>query len=218
MPLEMIQDICEDFLQTNFPSKNNSIILSGGEPLLYPAFPQTCEIVRKLNKGRIVLSTNGILVPDYISIFKKNDDIQVSIDGDKITHDYIRGKGSYDKAVAALELLNLYNVRHGIGFTINQTNKKCIDHIIELVTKTGASIFNCNIYQPINKKNLQPIRFKEWLEIREYMASKLEKESMFFSDPCILHACPAGMNGICVLPDGTYLDCIRAGHTIGKYP
>lgn len=50
------------------------------------------------------------------------------------------------------------------------------------------------------------------------MSSKLEKEGMYFSDPCITNVCPAGIAGICVLPDGTYLDCIRSGNAIGNYP
>ena len=81
--------------------------------------------------GHVALATNGILIPKYIHIFHKNDGIQVSVDGDEKAHDFIRGEGSYEKAVRALKLLDEHGIRHSISFTINQANKHCIDHIID---------------------------------------------------------------------------------------
>ncbi len=83
MSLDMIEAICKDFLLTDFPLQKNNIILSGGDPLLHPNFEYVCDVVRKLN-GSISLSTNGILIPKYISTFRKNDFISTcrfSIDG-----------------------------------------------------------------------------------------------------------------------------------------
>ncbi len=36
----------------------------------------------------------------------------MSVDGDEKAHDFIRGRGSYEKAVKALKLLNEYKIRH----------------------------------------------------------------------------------------------------------
>ncbi|MDD3136188.1 MAG: hypothetical protein PHF64_06775, partial [Methanoregula sp.] len=47
---------------------------------------------------------------------------QVSVDGDKVTHDFIRGDGSYEKAVQALNILRENNIPHSISFTINKQN------------------------------------------------------------------------------------------------
>ncbi|RZN40105.1 MAG: radical SAM protein [Methanophagales archaeon ANME-1-THS] len=104
MPLEIIKSLCEDFLNTELPLKEYSIILSGGEPLLYSKFEQLCDLIREY-QDHLILSTNGLLIPKYIDVFEKNDGIQVSIDGDRETHDRIRGRGSYDKAIAALGVL-----------------------------------------------------------------------------------------------------------------
>jgi len=46
-PLDMLRAICEDFLKTDFPLPESSIILSGGEPLMHPDFVDVCNIVRK---------------------------------------------------------------------------------------------------------------------------------------------------------------------------
>ena len=96
---------------------------------LYCTQIEACNIIRKLN-GHII--TNGILILKFIHIFKRNDGIKVSIDGDRETHDRIRGKGSYDKAIEALENLREDGIRHSIGFMVCRKNFYCIDHIIEL--------------------------------------------------------------------------------------
>lgn len=162
------------FFRRIFPLPSNNIILSGGDPLLHPHFPEVCDVVRKLNGGRITLSTNGILIPEYISLLRKNDGIQVSVDGDEEIHDYIRGKGSYQKAVEALKLLEEYGIRHGIGFTANRTNRECIDHIIDLCIETGSSTLNCNIFQPIREGSLEALSFTEWLALRKYTADRIK--------------------------------------------
>jgi len=217
MPLNMLRAICEDFLKTDFPLPQNSIILSGGEPLLHPKFVEACNIVRKLN-GHITMSTNGILIPKFIHTFKRNDGIQVSIDGDQKAHDYIRGKGSYEKAVRALKLLDEYGIRHTLSFTINQANKHCIDHIIDLCIETGTCTLNFNIYQPIRKSDLEPIRYMEWIELKKYAEKRAEKEGIYLPKGCIEGGCIARILGLSVLPDGTYWDCSRNQKVIGKYP
>lgn len=217
MPLDMVEAICKDFLLTNFPLQKSNIILSGGDPLLHPNFEDVYAIVRKLN-GSISLSTNGILIPRYISTFRKNDGIQVSVDGNEKIHDFIRGKGNYEDVVKALKLLDEYGIRHSIGFTINQLNKHCVDHIIDLCIETGSSTLNCNIFQPINNSVLQPITFKEWLRIREYASRRTKKEGIHLPEVCIEKGCCAGILGLSVLTDGTYWDCSRNQKVLGKFP
>lgn len=214
MPLDMIKNLCIDFLKTKLPLPKQ-IILSGGDPLLHPDFAEICKLVRKLNGG-IRLSTNGILIPKYIHVLKKSDGIQVSVDGNKEVHDYIRGEGSYQKAVHALHLLDENGINHGIGFTLNKLNLECVDHIIDLCIETGC-VLNLNLYQPIHNK-LEPVTFKKWIEVREYAIKRAEKEGVYIPSSCIEKGCIAGILGISVLPDGTYWDCSRNQAVIGRYP
>ena len=217
MPLDMLRAICEDFLQTDFPLPQSSLILSGGDPLLHSNFVEACDIVRKLN-GHIRLSTNGILIPKYIHTFHKNDGIQVSVDGDRKAHDFIRGKGSYEKAVKALNLLDEYGIRHSISFTICKANKHCVDHIIDLCIETGACTHNFNIYQPIRKGELKPLRYTEWIKLKRNVENRTEKAGIYLPEGCIEGGCIARILGLSVLPDGTYWDCSRNQKIIGKYP
>jgi MoaA/NifB/PqqE/SkfB family radical SAM enzyme len=217
MPLEMIREVSTDFLQTGFPLPQSYIVLAGGEPLLHPEFPEVCRIVQELGCS-ISLSTNGILVPQYVSVFKPGDSIQVSIDGDKPTHDYIRGEGSYEKGVQALKILREHHIQHSISFTINKQNAHCLDHIIDLCRETGSYLFNFNPYQPIRNNNLDPIPFSQWIKLRQYAEKKLGSHGILMPGTCVETGCIAGILGISVLPDGTYWDCSRNQRVIGRYP
>ncbi|WP_290597594.1 MULTISPECIES: radical SAM protein [unclassified Archaeoglobus] len=175
MDIEMLKNICNDFLNTDFPFSKKSIILSGGEPLLHPKFAEICELVRML-VGSVRLSTNGILIPKYIHLFRRWDGIQVSVDGDRRTHDFIRGQGSYDHAVNALFLLDEKRINHSVGFTINCLNSNCVDHIINLCVNTGSMTLNLNLYHPVQSNEfIKPITFKKWIEIKEYATKRAEK-------------------------------------------
>lgn len=217
MPLEMISNLCTDFLQAGFPLPQNNIILSGGDPLLHPQFRDVCDCIRSSN-GRISLSTNGILVPNFVALFRPNDCIQISIDGDEATHDFIRGPGSYQKAVEALKCLNEKKIPHTISFTLSKQNMHCVDHVIELCAQTGAAHLNFNLYQPIQNQMLDPVPFSHWIHLRQYAIKKLESHNIMVPKTCLEEGCIAGILGISVLPDGTYWDCSRNQVILGKYP
>ena len=212
MPLEIIRNLCEDFFSTEFPSKEYSIILTGGEPLLYSKFEQLCNLVREF-QSHLRLSTNGILIPKYIDVFDKNDGIMVSIDGDRATHDRIRGKGSYDKAINALECLKEEGIRRSIGFMLCKWNLHCIDHVVELCKRYKCTELNIIPYQSFNGRSEMDIRFREWLKAKEYVNKHVKTLVT-----CLETGCIAGIHGICVLPDLYYWDCPRHQEIIGKYP
>ncbi|KAF5412808.1 MAG: Coenzyme PQQ synthesis protein E [Candidatus Methanophagaceae archaeon] len=211
IPLEFIKNLCEDFLSTEFPLREYSIILSGGESLLYSKFEQLYDLIRKF-QDHVILSTNGIHIPKYIDVFDKNDGIQVSIDGDRETHDRIRGKGSYDKAIKALECLKEHGINHSIGFMLCRWNYHCIDHIIDLCKRYKCTMLNFGLYQPFTKSR-HAVRYTEWLKAKEY-ASKHVKTLV----TCVETGCVAGICGIAVTPDLNYWDCPRHQEIIGRYP
>lgn len=217
MPLDMIKEICSDFLHSGFPLLQSNIILSGGDPLLHPEFPQVCEIVRSYT-SRCSISTNGILIPEYLSVFKHEDCIQISIDGDEETHDFIRGRGTYQKAVKALASLDEANIPHTISFTLHKQNRHCIDHVIGLCRDHGVALFNLNLYQPIRENALDPVPHDEWIRFRNYSCNELQKYGISVPNTCITEGCIAGVLGISVLPDGTYWDCSRHQMVLGRYP
>ncbi len=84
-----------------------SIRLLGGEPLVRKELP---EIIKKVkSKGMFCeLVTNGTLLRKRIGQWpelKKLDSVCVSLDGDKILHDSIRGKGTFNRTIDGMYAL-----------------------------------------------------------------------------------------------------------------
>ncbi|HMU47007.1 MAG TPA: radical SAM protein [Chitinophagaceae bacterium] len=66
------------------------VLMSGGEALLNPNFFRFCEILKKIPVKITLLSTGLTLKKNAENIARYIDDIIISLDGDKATHNYIR--------------------------------------------------------------------------------------------------------------------------------
>ncbi|MBR0085212.1 MAG: radical SAM protein, partial [Lachnospiraceae bacterium] len=86
----------------------SSLVITGGEPLVYEGFDRLCELIRSTDlKGmKLILRTSlGFEVPEdrLWEIGNTFDEIVVSIDGDEKTHDARRGSGRYRLAADNLK-------------------------------------------------------------------------------------------------------------------
>lgn len=79
------------------------IIPFGGEPLIRKDIGKIIQAIKDRNRY-CILYTNGTYLADRIDDIRGTDQLVISVDGDESTHDGIRGKGSYRKCIAALEL------------------------------------------------------------------------------------------------------------------
>ncbi len=79
------------------------LLITGGEPLLYHDFLPFNKILPEYG-FRKVLFTNGLLLNQNLIDSLHVHEIQISIDGLKRGHEAIRGKGTYGKAMTAIEL------------------------------------------------------------------------------------------------------------------
>jgi len=163
--------------------------------------------------GHITMSTNGILIPHFIHMFQKNDGIQVSINGDWKTHDRIRGKGSYDNAIAALECLQEHGINHSIGIALCKPNFHCIDHLSEHCKRYDCTTMNFMSYQSFNKKSDKTVRFTDWVKAKEYVSPHVQTLVT-----CVETGCVAGICGLGVTPDLKFWDCPRHQEIVGRYP
>ncbi|MBW2149754.1 MAG: SPASM domain-containing protein [Deltaproteobacteria bacterium] len=107
------------------------IDMEGGETLLYPQFETLLDRMRKQNLY-VKFVTNGTLLDHCAGAVVKSGvtSITVSIDGDKDTHNQIRGSNwAYDKTMKGLYALREMKKRLGrntplvqIAFTMNRHN------------------------------------------------------------------------------------------------
>ncbi|MGR6838753.1 radical SAM protein [Aliivibrio wodanis] len=110
-------------------SKNSksTIMISGGEPTLHPNFT---NIVRNAANQfqHVVINTNGIKIRQISTLTDISDllTIQVSLDGDRISHDMIRGKGTFNKTINNIIKLSEQGFKIEIATTVTNNNLNSI--------------------------------------------------------------------------------------------
>lgn len=120
------------------------VSVTGGEPLARKDIKEI--LIAVLERGILLnLETNGTLItPEIANLLSKyeNSSVGVSIDGIGEVHNAQRGRpGAFERAVRGLELLNQYNVEHGISTYVTHENVVQLEEIITLGINTGCSIF-----------------------------------------------------------------------------
>lgn len=107
----------------------------GGEPTLlgiefFQRVTDLCEEFKGDKRISHTFQTNGILINDeWCEFFNKHRFlVGVSIDGPKELHDFYRvnrsGKGSFDKVMKAISLLNKHNIEFNTLTVVNDKNAK----------------------------------------------------------------------------------------------
>ncbi|MGB8218424.1 MAG: radical SAM protein [Candidatus Methanoperedens sp.] len=98
------------------------LMISGGEPLVHSRFFSLMEILPSYEL-RVVLLSNGTLIDEKTAkkLSGYVDEVQVSIDGIG-SHDLIRGKGSYEKAMRGISNLKKYEIPVSIATMIHKYN------------------------------------------------------------------------------------------------
>ena len=114
------------------------LLFSGGEPLVHPRLIEYAQYA--VSKGmRAVISTNGTLITKEKAKNLKEIGLSyvgISLDGLEETHDKFRGvKGSFQRAMRAIENCQEAGIKVGLRFTINKRNVKDIDGIFDLLEK-----------------------------------------------------------------------------------
>ncbi len=134
LPASLVEQLIAELLDHG----GQNITLSGGEPLLHPEIRKI--IIFAASKLGVRLLTNGTLINKEWAGFLAdlNVQIQLSLDGStgKI-HDAVRGKGSYQKALQAIEYLQDAGIGSRIVLcaTIMNHNISDLENIISLAEK-----------------------------------------------------------------------------------
>ena len=118
------------------------LVISGGEPFMRQDLANLLEHIFN-HHFRVSINTNGTLfneeVLSLVSGSRRLDNIQVSIDGPELkVHDFIRGRGTFEKAVDGIKTLRRKKIPFSIFVVVCRNNKDHLKEIVRLAKKQGA--------------------------------------------------------------------------------
>ncbi len=120
------------------------LLLSGGEPLLHPHFWEVNDVLRDY-KYRSILLSNGTLITKETAKRLRVHEVQVSLDGMKEGHESIRGEGTFEKALRAIDHLQEANIRVSVATMIHRKNLEEFDRLASLLQSKGIQEWNVDV-------------------------------------------------------------------------
>lgn len=219
--------------------------ISGGEPMMRKDLMKILDYTKNLDI-EVRLLTNGTLITEQkAKELKKRgiDRLQISIDGDRETHNKIRGREyAYDKVMEGIKNCSNADILVTVSMTAMQSNKYQLEDVIINSINVGADIIGFQSYVPKQELGLTDPEFigsketyKLFQETRNLTKkygnrikilqtevlwqimqrdTKLKQEARTIGK--FFSGCGAGFSGISVLSDGTVYPCRRLPIPIGN--
>ena len=131
------------------------IMFSGGEPMMRK--DDILKLCKKHHQLTFGMYTNGTLIDEPFAdemVRLGNLNVFISIEGFRENTDFRRGAGTYDKVMAAMDILKKRDI--GFGFSICYHSKNCeevcSDEFLDFLREKGAWIGWMFLYMPIGQK------------------------------------------------------------------
>jgi len=147
---ECTGDVDPELLRSTIPKLKplglSGISITGGEPMMHPDFNELVRIV--VSAGLLIgVVSNGILYKKYIETLEDYRNrvsfVTISLDSyKKDINDYIRGKGSFDRATRAIAAFKKKGFFVNTSHVVNKKNLKDLGPFVEFVLKLGADAVN----------------------------------------------------------------------------
>lgn len=211
-----------------------SVVITGGEPLVYPQLLELLDYINTLNV-EIKLLTNGYLIDENfvkrVSKYK-NFSIQVSLDGSSSdTNNLQRNKNdAFDKTMQGIKLLHTYGVSTIVAMVLNKKNINDIydESIFKVMDDTGidALAITPSIIDTGNAKEYEKyfISPKEILDLISFLNQynlryklpyfliisappALVEENSLSINKKIRPRCRRGINSFSIRPNGDVCVC-----------
>ena len=140
--------------------------ITGGEPMLYSKLKELIKLLPK-HYNTTKFLTNGILYSKEIIKLLINYSnkliYQISLDGMKESHEFIRGTNTFDKITSNIkEIRNDFpELNIQISFNVNSKNKNDLPELIPYIKYLGVNSIMMDRYVPHNKCELNVLSYEE---------------------------------------------------------
>lgn len=122
------------------------IKFSGGEVLLRHDLGSIVNFCRKKNMY-VLVNSNGVLIKKKFAKLKNINKLQLSLDGPRCIHDVIRGEGTHDSVIHAIELCRRNGVEVDITTVISKYNALSLPYLLGIAEKYRVGIH----FQPVDQ-------------------------------------------------------------------
>ncbi len=246
LELETLEKILQDFLNSCKKLDVTPFIsVTGGDPLLHANAWDFFEILYRNNVRFGILGNPFHLTSKVASrLYELGcESYQMSIDGLRETHDFIRKKGSFNTTLEKIKTINESGMRSVIMTTVSRTNINEILDIVPILVKAEVSTFAFSRYCP-NENDISNMvtaqEYKEFLgkmwdvynkykdgHTRLMLKDHLWKLFLYekgifdisdYEENIIYDGCHCGITHLTVTADGTVYACRRCESPVGKVP
>jgi radical SAM protein with 4Fe4S-binding SPASM domain len=114
------------------------LLISGGEPLLYPHLEEFIAATGNLQIRRILI-TNGTLITDKNASELKVEEVQFSLDGWHQGHEMLRGAGSFGLTMRGIQAVRKAGIPISIATMIHRGNVNEFEQIQQFIKEAGAT-------------------------------------------------------------------------------
>lgn len=123
------------------------LLISGGEPLLYPDLPEFLQAIQGLRLRRVLL-TNGTLLTEESMRWLQVEELQVSLDGWRHGHETLRGTGSFNRTRRGLAAAKNAGIPLSIATMVHQENIGEFDRLERFTQEIGAREWGIDLLCP----------------------------------------------------------------------
>jgi radical SAM/SPASM domain protein of ACGX system len=221
------------------------LVITGGDPLLYPHLWYLLGYARKKKIGFSMLGNPFLLTPEICRrLFRLGcTRYQLSLDGLEKTHDELRQRGSFRATLRALPMIRRAGMTVSIMSTVSKMNYKEIPALIKLLADKKIYSYDFARYSPTHSDteyNIEPAEYRKFLARIWGTYKKYKNKGVRFHlkdhlwKPFLLEeglakfpkkrakkavdGCHCGMTYLTLLPDGAVYACRRFDSPVGRSP
>ncbi len=211
------------------------VYITGGEPFLHRQIHEIFALIRTYNdRFTFRIMTNGTvlgkeLMEDFNSL--SIPCLQVSIDGNEKTHDFIRGEGNFKRVLEGLDTMYANGISTRVSFTAHKMNYMQFPEVAEICRQHHVGVLWSDRYVPCQDNQvlspLNPMETKEYVEILETekrnsinhevsLAIKNIRALQFLASGEYPYHCSAGIRALAVDEKGEVYPCRKFALSCGN--
>lgn len=209
--------------------------ITGGEPFIHQKIYDVLDLMDRYSSVfSFRMMSNGLLLDDALLTRLQSLNIpclQLSLDGDQVLHDQVRGPGNFRAVCQSLRRLHQYGIPTKVSFTAHSGNYQAFPLVAQACRDCGVSSLWSDRYIPCGTVSaLQPLspgQTREYVALlqaekqnpanREAGLQILNRRSLqFLASGEYPYACSAGISALAVDDKGDVYPCRRLAQKCGN--